>query len=217
MLLYCKAQWDSLTVVWCDSGDTLAETLELIDRVQGLVPNFLRIAGDSWGVRKQFGWPSDLLLAEQATQLPKAEFPGMLRLQSKVDCCAKSIMFPLHLAMKELGFTRLLRGQKNSDWPRSSVKSGEVIDGILIEYPLAEWSDADVNEFLRKENWALPGPYAFGLKSLPDCVTCTAWQEVNSGKFLRSRYPTEAALVESRLEQIRTSLTPAMLRLLNIS
>jgi 3'-phosphoadenosine 5'-phosphosulfate sulfotransferase (PAPS reductase)/FAD synthetase len=75
-----------------------------------------------------------------------------------------------------------------------------VIDGIRYEFPLEDWSDENVRDFLASRGVALPANYRYMDTGL-DCWNCTAYLDENVGKFdyMRERHPDKYRHVRSVL------------------
>jgi phosphoadenosine phosphosulfate reductase len=209
LLLLTKPIWHKLTIYFANSGDIYPETRALIDSVKAIAPNFVEVQGSSPEVHKEYGYPSDLL------HMPTGwhnyiDSIDELKIIDRYTCCYKTIMEPLHKRMSEDGIKVILRGQRNSDEPKSVVKSGEVRDGFIITYPLADWTTNHVESFIRASGVPIPPFYAAGLTSTPDCMGCTAWLEHGSAKYLRAHYPDKAKTMEIKLKAIQVVVKPYM-------
>jgi phosphoadenosine phosphosulfate reductase len=122
-------------------------------------------------------------------------------------------MRPLQERMRADGMTLLLRGQRDSDEPRSPVKNGETVDGFTICYPIAGWSTEEVETYIAVHGWPLPPYYAAGMRSAPDCRHCTGWLEHNPLPYLRQHHPDVADVVTGRLRELRAAVDPHYARL----
>jgi 3'-phosphoadenosine 5'-phosphosulfate sulfotransferase (PAPS reductase)/FAD synthetase len=207
LLLLLKPYWEKLTVYYCDSGDAYPETLELVARVQKKVPNFITIPGRVLQTRATDGFASDVLPSRATWGFETyREKLGML---GREVCCYKSIMLPMHAAMRADGIKCILRGQRKSDEPKSPVKSGEIVDGFAIHFPIESWSDADVDYFI-KEQGEKPTPfYKVGVNNTPDCRTCTAWLETGQYAYNRVHHPKDAETQRIRLKWMMERIAPA--------
>jgi 3'-phosphoadenosine 5'-phosphosulfate sulfotransferase (PAPS reductase)/FAD synthetase len=200
LLLYMRPHWDNLTVYYCNTGDAYPETIALMKAVKEIVPHFIEVQGNVHTVIEQYGLPSDVLHAQ--AQHSQA-YSSSTKLNDRHNCCFLTMMKPLHDRMKQDGITVILRGQRNQDDPKSIVQSGQVIDGFKIIFPIAEWTIADVEEFITESGCPIPPYYAEGMTSAPDCMHCTAWLEHGSYKYLTKYHPTVAKEVNRRLLQIK--------------
>jgi phosphoadenosine phosphosulfate reductase len=109
--------------------------------------------------------------------------------------------------MKALGATVIVRGQKRIDARKSNIESGTVIDGVRYEFPLEDWTDQDVLDYLATRGIALPANYAHMETGL-DCWNCTAYLDENVGKFdyMRRHHPEKHAIVQGVLSDLQQTL-----------
>lgn len=207
MLLLLRPLWEQLTVYYLNSGDAYPETLALVERARRAVPRFVEIAGRQPEVIAARGWPTDAVPAGGNFPVPG------LRALDRYECCYLSIMQPMHARMKADGMTLLLRGQRDSDEPKSPVKHGETIDGVTIGYPIRHWSAENVDTYIAVHGWPQPPYYAEGARTASDCMHCTGWLEHNSIPYLERHHPEVAATVNARLREIRVAVEPHYARL----
>ena len=213
LLLAMRPYWDHITVYYTNSGDAYPETKALIDAVKTIVPNFVEIMGRVKDVHEEMGWPSDVLQPGAGFAFAKQDIDGYVPLIDRHNCCYKSIMLPMHERMNADGITLLLRGQRDEDTTKSHVKSGDVINGIQIMFPLAHWTTEQVDQFILDQGVPLPPYYAEGLTSAPDCMRCTAWLEHGAHKYLAKHHPEVASEVSKRMIEIRVVVEPFIRRL----
>lgn len=199
LLLHMRPLWADLTVVYVSTRDEYPETRKLIEKVRGLVPDFIEIKGDVWSVREKFGSPSDLVPASGVWQ-QVYENPSIV---DRHTCCYLSHMQPLQAAMIDNGVKFIIRGQRLTDSPKSPVKHGEQIGGVQIFYPIETWTDAQVSEKIQEEGFDIPPYYEYGATSAPDCLHCTAWLEHNAFPYLREKHPEVAKKVQVELRKIK--------------
>lgn len=202
MLLALREHWQDLTVYYTNSGDAYPETLALISSVRAIMPHFKEVQGNSPATREAYGWPSDLVPTSDGWQ-GLMKYEDDLRLSDRYSCCYKSIMLPMQLQMREDGITLILRGQRDSDIPRSLVEDGQTLEGMVLAYPLKSWSTQDVIQYLASCDMPLPPFYAEGAKTASDCMRCTAWLEHDSSQYLAKVHPEVAREVAAKLAQIR--------------
>jgi len=216
LLLAMRPYWDRVTVYYTNSGDAYPETLALIDAIKGAVPSFVQIEGRVKQVHDQLGWPSDVMQPGSGFQFAKEDIDGYVPLIDRHNCCYHSLMQPMHERMKADGITLLIRGQRDEDATKSHVKSGEVIDGIQLLFPISHWTTRQVEDFITNQGMPLPPYYAEGLSSAPDCMRCTAWLEHGAHKYLMKHHPSVASEVNERLKKIRVVVEPYIKRLSDV-
>ena len=207
-LYFLRRFWPLMAVYWVDTGDSVPEVREVVERVRAEVPSFKVVQGQQPQTIQSFGWPADTVPAD-------TEFMGAIALgskfvlQSRNHCCFQSLMLPMHKAMVDDGITLIVRGQKNSDKRKAPVRSGDKAGMATLWFPIADWTDEDVFAFLEKEGVPIPGFYS-QLTSSPDCLTCSAYMDENRGEFLRSRHPEAWETVHFRVKLISAALRESL-------
>lgn len=204
-LYLLQPYWHRLTVYHLDSGDAFPETRRIADQVRSEVPNFIEVAGRTKQVHQAFGIPSDVV----PTSSTRVGFDmGAHTNELIVDrylCCFLSIMNPMHERMEADGITLIIRGQKNSDISKAGTRSGNLVDGIELLYPLQNWSDAQVFQFLRHKDIQV-SPVYDELKNMPDCMSCSAWWEEGRAAYLKKRHPESYVIYQDRLAIIEKAV-----------
>lgn len=203
LLLAMREVWDELTVYHLDTGDAFPETQGLIRRVEEVVPNFVRVQGDALRTRAEGGLPSDLVNVFSPWDQAFTDLNTTARVQSRYACCARAILLPLHNRMIEDGVTLILRGQRENDQVKSSIKDGATVAGVTVAFPLASWSTDQVETFLASTKMPLPPFYAEGAQAAPDCMGCTAWLEYNMLPYLRKHHPERWETVRRDLQTVQ--------------
>lgn len=199
-LYLMKPYWDRLTVYWCDTGAAYPETIALMQQVRDMVPNFAVIQGRQPQVIEEFGIPSDIV---PVSATPIGRFVGgeAPLIQDRYSCCIRSMMAPTLERMLEDGITLIIRGQKAKDRLKSKVQSGDVHEGVEYFFPIEEWDSRKVMRFLSDEGVTIPRFYEM-LNGMPDCMTCSAWWEEGSAKYLRRYHYAQYVQNQQRLDII---------------
>ncbi len=205
-LLLLKDRLNDITVVWADSGDAFPETYAQMEKVKAMCPHFVVAKGNQPQAIKEFGYPVDVLPCRNHVAVQHLAQQERPKLQCFLDCCARSFLGPMHQTTLELGATVIIRGQKLCDEQKSPVKSGDVIDGVTYFFPIEDWTDEQVIEFV-KDSDLLPEHYDFANTSL-DCMHCTAYLADNQWKlpYLKRFHPAVAEEVSTRLNTIRREI-----------
>ena len=204
-LYLMRPYWDRLTVYWLDAGASFPETVDLMERVKAMVPSFVRVEGNQPQVIEQFGMPTDILPAS-STPMGISGSGGGVPMQDRYSCCLRSIMLPMHQRMLDDGVTLIIRGQKNADRLKSMVRSGDVDNGIEFLFPIEDWDDTQVMDFLLSEDAPIPRFYEM-LEHAPDCMTCTAWWEEGASAYMKRYHPDQFAENQKRLDVIKISVS----------
>lgn len=202
--------WDRMTIYFCDSGDSLPETLTIVDRIAGLVPRFERITGRVHEVRETWGLPVDLLPWTSAYAAHHHNTGSTPLMQDRVACCSRSIMAPLHERMIEDGITLIIRGQKDEDRYKGVFRSGDVVDGVEFLYPVQDWTDEQCFSLMRESGIEPQRFYAEGLTHSSDCATCTAWCEDDRANYLKAHHPDKFIEYQYNISIIASAIGPAL-------
>ncbi len=203
-LYLMRPHWDRLTVYWCDTGDAYPETVSLIARVRNMVPSFARVEGRQPRVIEQFGIPTDILPASSTPIGVTVAGKGVL-MQDRYSCCLRSNMLPMQERMIEDSITLIIRGQKNADRQKGPLRSGDVDAGIEFLFPIEDWDDRKVMNYLREQDAPIPRFYEM-LKDAPDCMTCSAWWEKGEGAYRKRYHYPQFIEYQRRLDIIKEAV-----------
>lgn len=200
-LYLLEPRWHEITVAWVNTGAAFPQTIELMKRIRTQVPHFLEIMAEQ--SIEQDGHPVDVLPIAATTWGHQFEGETGPRFQSRYTCCASALWAPMQKAMRELGATTIIRGQKLRDAKKTPIRSGQVIEGITYEFPLEDWTDADVRYFLTEKKIALPDNYRYMSTGL-DCWNCTAYLDENAGrlKYMQEWHPEKYNYVYGVLSEL---------------
>ena len=201
-LYLLKDQLADITVVWLDTGDAYPETVRVIETCRKLCPNFKVIKSDVVAWIDRNGYPTDVLPADGR----KVHLANSLPLSDKYDCCAANVMIPMHEAVLAMCPTEIIRGQKNVDGYKGPLRSGQVIDGVTYTYPIENWTDRDVFEFLEEQGAPIHACYSHSDHGV-DCMHCTAWWDQNSLDYLSVVSEEVHRKVSHRRNNIRRMIT----------
>lgn len=180
--------WPRMTVFWC-AADPLPELREYVERIASDLPSFVEVPGGLQASVDRYGLPSDLVPYDATESARLLNVGGPVKLQERYACCFRSIMAPMYGAMLERGVTLVIRGQKGGDELKGPLSSGDVVDGIEYVYPIEQWTDKNVFDFLRLKGVEIPRYYSEGMSHSFDCATCTAWLHEPRGAYLKKHYP----------------------------
>ncbi|VWC29859.1 phosphoadenosine phosphosulfate reductase [Burkholderia lata] len=207
-LYLLRPWWDRVIVLWANAGDPYPETIEQMERIRRLVPNFVEVKGPGyvWRHGPEQTFPADMmpLSATPAGRMAEASAPKF-KIHSKFDCCWSNWWLPLHNAINAHGVDLLIRGDRADEkLTNNALLNGEPDpNGGAYLFPLRDWSREDVFAYLRAEGVEVPRSYGYGLGSL-DCMHCTAWlnESGNKLRYLRDFHPEAAFEYERRLRMI---------------
>jgi 3'-phosphoadenosine 5'-phosphosulfate sulfotransferase (PAPS reductase)/FAD synthetase len=204
--VYLLRPWlDRITVYWGNTDDPYPETLEVVDHVRAMCPNFIEINGRQPQVVAEFGIPSDLVPVNSTPLgLSGARRAGPL-IQDRYSCCWRVVMYPLHQRMKDDGVTLIIRGQREADNLKGPLRSGDTMDGFEFLYPIEAWSDAQTSAYLVSEGAPLPRFYDT-MSTTPGCMTCSAFWEDGQAQYLKRHHPETYGEVQRRLNIIKIAV-----------
>lgn len=206
-----RPQWDEILVTWMNTGAAFPETIEQMDAIAKLVPHFLEVKSDVLGDHQIRGWPVDVLPISHSEFGRMSTGERLPRLRAWSDCCSANFWFPLHQAMVDRGITRIIRGQRTSEKYKSPIRSGDVVDGIEYIFPLQDWTETQVFDFLLERGVDAPSYYEELITSL-DCWSCTAYMDVKAAqlRYMEKRHPEKHAIVADRLRAIKQATVAAL-------
>ena len=124
-------------------------------------------------------------------------------MRAYTDCCLHNMWAPLQQFTMMLKPDAIIRGQRLSEKYKSTLRDGDVMGGVRYEFPIQEWSEQDVFNFLNRSGIEIPDYYRFTQTSL-DCWTCTAYLDAKQGQlqYMKQFHPDKHAVVMERLHRI---------------
>lgn len=208
-LYLLRPYWSLITVYWCSTGDTFPETREVIERIKGEVPHFVEIEGQQPDIVSRFGLPSDIVPASHTVVGLMGSGKAGPLIQDRYSCCGRVFMQPMHERMIADGVTLIIRGQRADDALKSPIQSGHMEDGIEYLLPIERWDSKRVMSFLREQHAPIPRFYQT-MSHSPDCMTCSAYWETGTAKYLKQHHPQAHAEVQRRLEIIKEAVSDSI-------
>lgn len=205
---------DRLTVYFVNSGDAFPETLALVEDCKQFIPHFVEVQGRQPDVLNTFGWPSDIVPCG-STAFGRMLGHDAPALTDRYTCCFHSIMQPMYERMKADGITLVIRGQKNADDKKPPLRSGSKLDGFEFLYPIEDWTEQDIFEFLSKVGAPIPRYYSEGMSSAPDCRNCTAWLEHGMLGYVQRHHPKQFPILLQRINTIKRAVDAEYIKLTN--
>lgn len=206
-LYLMRPLWDRMTVYWLNTGDAMPETLDIMNQLCMMLPSFVEIDGARNVVWREHGMPSDIVPSSNRPLGIIGSGSNAPLIQDRYDCCARTIMMPMHQRMIDDGITLIIRGQKNSDKLKSPIRSGYEEDGIQYLFPIEDWTAEQVDSYLKQVNAPVSRVYEM-LSTTPDCLTCPAWWEEGRAAYLHKYHPEAYTEYQSGLATIREALEP---------
>ena len=174
--------------IYIDTGFSYPETRAMIDYAATLIPVH-RVVVDRAKQQREHGLPSDVVPVEWTTVGQAMTRPKAVLIQPSFQCCYSNLAQPLQDKAKRLGATHIVTGQRNDEPARATSRNGEVVDGLIRLYPLAEWTRAQVLDYLASK-MDIPPHYALTQTSL-DCFDCTCFYAESKDRivWMKDKYP----------------------------
>ena len=206
-LYLLRHQLHKITVYWLNTGDAYPETLDVIDECRKICHSFVEVRSDVQAWKRLNGIPSDVvpITGEHVHLAPKH---GEIRCVDSYTCCAHNIMNPLHEKVIADGNTLIIRGQKVADEHKSPIRSGDWHDGVQVLFPIENWTDEEVMDYLRTEGAPIHPTYEHSPHGA-DCRHCTGWWSHTNIELLK-RYPMSMGYVMSHRRIIREMVNSRM-------
>jgi phosphoadenosine phosphosulfate reductase len=194
--------WPRLRVYFMDTGDAFTETHGVVAEVaRRFNLNIEIVRADVAAYWDAVGWPSDVVPVS-ATPIGRTVDAEPVRVVGRFDCCYQNLMRPMHERMLDDGITLIVRGQRDEDYLKPPMRSGDVRDGIEVLYPIEDWTTDQVDSYTREHDLPVAPWYVVGQQHGSDCLRCTAWWDDGRMPWLRRHHPQAHAEVLRRLEQI---------------
>lgn len=211
-----RAYLDKITVVWVNTGANFPEIEEYMDQLN--VPNFVEVRTNQPLSIELNGHPVDVLPVNYSSIGQAVTSHKNIKLRTYFDCCAENQWIPAHLKIEELGITCVIRGQRQAESHKNPIKSGEVLDGVEYVFPILNWSDQDVLEYLKSKNIEITERLSMSHSSL-DCWNCTAYVADSKERFeyIKKHYPQEHEKVVNLLKKIDNVVTAELSKIRQIT
>lgn len=209
-LYLLRPYWDRLTVYWMNPGNPFPETVDLMSRVRAMVPQFKELRGLQPEIVALDGWPSDVVPHAYTSDGNTLFGPTPFKVQSRLQCCFRSLMLPTYKAMLEDGVTCCIRGKRHEEADKTGLQSGYVTaDGMQLVFPIYDWTAGDVTDYLKEQGVDLPKSYQYAKHSL-DCMDCTAWWGEGLSTYLKAEHPQQFAEYRRRVVLIKQAVADQM-------
>lgn len=193
-----------MTVYHLDTGDQFPETRAVVDAVSRDVPIVI-IATDVKVDRETFGYPSDLVPADNTT-IGRMVSGREIRLVGRYECCARSLMNPMHRRITDDGITLVVRGQRDDEYANPPMRSGGLSGDMEMLYPIQHWTGEQVSAYLKESGLPIAKFYDEGVKRAPECMGCTAWWDEGRSEYMRKHHPHAHGQYMARMKLISTEI-----------
>lgn len=195
---------DRIVVIWVNTGSNFPEVEECVTKVALEVPNFVEIpTNQAWSVEIH-GYPADVVPINFTKLGQDVTNPKDITLRSYLECCNENLWSPAYAKVKEMGITGVIRGQRADEGHRAPIKSGHVADGIEYFFPLQDWSNEDVNEYLLEQGVEMTDRLMMKSHTSLDCWNCTAFtnNSVERMEYMKKHHPVKHQYVVKLLQRI---------------
>jgi len=197
-----------LPVYWTHTGDTIPETLAVIQQVRAWIPDFRVIQADVIGWKQMHGMPSDVTTA-QSSWMGRQYGMSDTALVGRFECCWHNLMLPMHERMLADGIELVVRGTKLADTGRVPANGSTEHYDVLL--PLLDWSHAQVFEYLESVGAPRSAVYDhFKSISAPECLHCSAWWDDGKAAYLKALHPDQVANYQVSLQTVKRELARRM-------
>lgn len=209
-VLHAMTPWhDRLCVYWTNPGDPFPETVELMKAIKSSVPHFVEIAGRQPEIVAKDGWASDVVPQSHTSDGNFVFGETPFKVQPRLSCCYRALMWPMHERMIADGVTCIIRGKRAEEKDKTETRTGSVTLGIETIYPIWDWSRDQVDRYLSDNGVPIPESYAHATHSL-DCMSCTAWWGEGLSRYLEAKHPQRYAEYVRRITLIKHAIATQM-------
>ncbi len=200
----------NLVVIWIDTGKNYPEMLATIELAKTMCPNFATVTVDRDGQNAFHGLPSDVVPINWTRHGQEVTSKKPVMIQSYIQCHHENIGMNLQAYCKAQDITRLIRGQRNNDGHKSSARDGSIVDGIVYEQPIENWTTQEVLDYVA-QHMPLPEHFKFKHSSM-DCYDCTAFasESIDRIAYTAQKHPELHALYAKRNQALKTALSESM-------
>lgn len=196
--------WGRMTVYHLDTGDQFPETRRVVNEMARRVP-ITRIHGDSRHVRAVFGLASDLVPVDNY-EVGRCVSGRTVKIIGRYECCARSLMAPMHERMLADGITLIVRGQRDDEFAAPLTRSGDGDGQVELLFPIQDWSAGRVMQYIADHGLPLANYYHGGCSQAPECMGCTAWWSEGRAAYLKDHYPAAHEAYQANLRLIRAEI-----------
>ncbi len=195
--------------IFVDTGFAYPETLNLIEYARSMV-EVVVVRSDRVSQNEREGIPSDVVPINWTRLGESLTVKKGFLVQSYLGCCFENLFLPLMAEAKRLGVKTLYLGQRKEENHKSSIPSGSVDDGITRIYPIDDWTEKGVFDFL-SERMEIPSHYSIKHSSL-DCYDCTAYRTDSSDRveWTKEKHPSFYSAYSARRMKLDSAISQAI-------
>jgi 3'-phosphoadenosine 5'-phosphosulfate sulfotransferase (PAPS reductase)/FAD synthetase len=196
-----KPWWDRMTVYHLDAGDQFPETQRVVQEMARRVP-IIRIRGDSRNTRAMYGLASDIVPVDNY-EVGRSVSGRPVKIIGRYECCARSLMAPMHERMLADGISLIIRGQRDDEFAQPLTRSGFSDDRVELLFPIQDWTAERVMQYIAEHDLPIADYYRAGCSQAPECMGCTAWWSEGRAAYLKANYPAAHDVYQANLRTIR--------------
>jgi phosphoadenosine phosphosulfate reductase len=115
-------------------------------------------------------------------------------------------MEPMHARLLQDGNTLLIRGQRDDEYAKQPMRSGDVENGLEVLYPIQSWTGEQVSDYLKNNDLPIAPFYERGARRAPECMGCTAWWDEGRSAYLKQYHPLQFARFQNNMRIIRDEI-----------
>ncbi len=190
-------------VVWVNTGAAYPDVEDFIrsfsDRLQ-----LIEITSDQPGYIAEHGFPSDVVPIAYTDVGHHIGLRSPFKITDYISCCGANLWGPMNAAMTRLGVKTIYRGQRNDEARKAPIVDGHTENGVTYRFPIADWNEGQVFDYLREVGAPIPSYYETE-KSSRDCWDCTAYLDENKER-IRNLPPEQRQVVTTRINMIRSAI-----------
>lgn len=204
-IYHLKPYWDRMIVGWINTGDLCPEIIDFIEGVAKEVPNFVSVQSDSRAWREENGWPSPVVPIDHTGLGQYVNGPQEFKVSAYLDCCKANIWDQIQVLVDHTSATAVLTGQKDCDHAKDPRKNGVWIQGAQYFYPIHDWSEQDVRDYLK--DIGITDPRFYTDDTSIDCRTCTGYPQYKARTaYIKEHHPEHYAEVRRRWDLIKAAV-----------
>jgi len=188
VLLLLRPYWDRVNVVWVDTGNQFPEVYMHMEKVKALVPHFMTLRSNVNASIQAYGLPVDVVPMACTNFGISCFGKTPIRVRPMFECCNENIWMPMDQFFRCTRPTCVIRGDRASE----RVKGPSHWEGIDFEFPIWDWTDEQVWEYLKENGTGLVEErHCMKHGTSLDCMSCTAYnKEVPERlEYLKKHHP----------------------------
>jgi len=203
---HLQEYWDSLIVGWINTGDLCPEIESFVRATAKKASRFFTVYSDSRKWQEENGWPYPVVPVDYTTVGQQVSGKTDITISPYLSCCKANIWDQIPVLIEITRSTAVLTGQRKQDDSKDPRPSGTWIKGAQYFYPIEDWTDQEVRDYLRNKV-GLTDPRFYTDDSSIDCRHCTGYPKYKSRtEYLKKHHPQAQQEVDRRWGLIRQAV-----------